>query len=51
MGNTQKQLTALNTDSIRNLVNTVNELGIQKEDVLKLVCEKDSYYLLYYRDA
>jgi hypothetical protein len=51
MENTRKQLTALNTDSIRHLVNIVNELNIKKEDVLKLFYQDGSYYLLYYVDC
>jgi hypothetical protein len=50
MENTKKQLMALNTDSIRRLVNTINELGIEKEDVLKLFYQDGSYYLLYYHE-
>lgn len=50
MENTHKQLTALNADSIRSLVDSVNEIGIQKEDVLKLISTDDGYYLLYYQE-
>lgn len=51
MENTHKQLAALNSDSIRHLVNVINEKNIRKDDVLKLICEGDSYYLLYYEDC
>lgn len=52
MENTRKQLTALNSDSIRSLVNAVNERGIQRDDVLgNPICINDSYYLLYYEDC
>jgi len=51
MENTHKQLTALNTDSVRTLINMINEMGIQKDDILKIICEQDSYYLLYYENC
>lgn len=51
MGNIRKKLAALNADSVRALVNTVNELDIQKEDVLSLIQHDNSYYLLYYREC
>jgi len=50
MENTHKQLVALNSDSIRHLVNEINERCITKDDVLDLICENNSYYLLYYED-
>ena len=50
MENTHKQLTALNAHSIRSLVDSANEIGIQKEDVLKLMSTDDGYYLLYYQE-
>lgn len=48
MENTYKRLTALNSDSIRQLINAINEKGIQKDDVLAFIPDKESYYLLYY---
>ncbi len=51
MKNTRKRLTALNADSVRSLVDIINEEQIMKEDVLKLLCTNDSYYLLYYKDV
>ena len=52
MENTRKKLMALNADSIRSLVNIVNEMGIQKEDVLgPPTLVNDSYYLLYYKNC
>ena len=52
MENTQKQLTALNSDSIRHLINAVNERGIQKNDILgNPLYVEGSYYLLYYEDC
>jgi len=51
MENTHKRLTALNADSIRALVNAVNENGIQKDDILDIIINGDSYYLLYYQEC
>jgi len=51
MKDTNKRLTALNTDSVRHLVNIINELDIKKEDVLKLFYQDGSYYLLYYENC
>lgn len=51
MKNTNKQLTVLNADSIRHLVDAINERTIMKEDVLELVRKEDSYFLLYYEDC
>lgn len=51
MDNTNKRLMALNSDSIRHLINAINERNIAKEDVLKLICEDHSYYLLYYENC
>jgi len=51
MENTHKRLTALNADSIRVLVDAVNENGIQKDDILDIIINGDSYYLLYYQEC
>lgn len=51
MKNTSKRLAALNTDSLRGLVDTINERNIMKDDVLKLYEKEDSYFLLYYEDV
>lgn len=51
MENTHKWLKALNADSIRTLVDAVNENGIQKDDVLDIIINGDSYYLLYYQEC
>lgn len=51
MENTKKWLVALNLYSIRELVDTINNKNIRKEDVLDLIHKDDSYYLLYYEDC
>lgn len=51
MKNTQKRLTALNADSLRHLIDEVNEKQIMKDDVLKLIFKDDTYFLLYYEDC
>lgn len=51
MENTNKRLTALNTDSVRSLINIINEEHIMKEDVLDLLHTNGEYYLLYYKDC
>ena len=50
MKNISRKLTALNADSIRHLINEVNERHIMKDDVLDLVYADDSFCLLYYED-
>jgi len=51
MENTNKQLTALTSDSIRRLIDTINERKIMKEDVLKLISKDGVYFLLYYESC
>ena len=51
MENTHKRLTALNADSIRSLIDSVNAIGIQKEDVLMPISTDNGYYLLYYQES
>lgn len=51
MENTHRQLTALNTDSLRALIDEVNDRQIMKDDILgSPICIDNSYYLLYYED-
>lgn len=52
MGDSRKQLTALNSDTLRDLINKVNDRGIEKDDILgNPILVEDSYYLLYYTDC
>ena len=35
--------------NLRNLIKNVNELGIQKDDIVSLVKDHESYVLIYYK--
>lgn len=52
MKNTHKKLAALNADSLRDLVNAVNEMELSKDDILGPPMYQDgSYCILYYQDC
>lgn len=36
------------TDTLREVVNIANELGIQREDIVGLLNRGEKYYLVYY---
>lgn len=44
-----KTLTAISSMTLRNLINKVNELGVQKEDIVRIVKENETFFLLYYK--
>jgi len=44
-----QRMAALSSMTLRNLISKVNELGIQKEDIVKVVKEGESFFLLYYK--
>lgn len=46
----EKQLTAINSFTLRNLIDKVNELGIQKEDIVNIIKENETFLLLYYKN-
>ena len=46
---TPKTLDALYTSSIRDLVLRVNSIGIQKEDIVKIIKTEREFFLLYYK--
>lgn len=45
----EKKLTALQAHSLRDLVQAVNDMGIQKEDIVKILDKDEGYFLLYYK--
>lgn len=44
-----KSMTILITQTIRGIVNTANEGGIKKEDIVSLIKENGQYMLIYYK--
>ena len=50
MENKGKRLEVFQTDRIRDLVNLVNEKGVQKEDIVEIIPEPRTheFILLYY---
>ena len=50
MENKRKRLEVFQTDRIRDLVNTVNEKGVQKEDIVEVLIDARTheFILLYY---
>lgn len=44
-----KVLDALQVSSVRELTNRVNELGIQKEDIVQILSDENGFFLLYYK--
>ncbi len=43
-----KNMVAIYDFNLRNLIKNANELGIQKDDIVSLVKDNDSYVLIYY---
>lgn len=44
-----KSMAVLITQTIRGIVNTANEEGIKKEDIVSLIRENGQYMLIYYK--
>ena len=44
-----KQLDILQTHTLRELIQVVNSLGIQKEDIVGFTTEEEAYSILYYK--
>ena len=44
-----KNMVAIYDFNLRNLIKIVNELGIQKDDIVYLVKDHESYVLIYYK--
>ena len=44
-----KNMVAIYDFNLRNLIKIVNELGIQKDDIVSLVKDHESYVLIYYK--
>ena len=44
-----KNMVAIYDFNLRNLIKIVNELGIQKNDIVSLVKDHESYVLIYYK--
>ena len=44
-----KNMIAIYDFNLRNLIKIVNELGIQKDDIVSLVKDHESYVLIYYK--
>lgn len=49
MKNTQ-ELTALSAPTIRSLVMGINKRKIQKEDIVNILKDSDTYFVLYYKN-
>lgn len=45
----KKAMAVLQAYSMRNLVEQVNKNEIQKEDIVQLVKEHDTFFLIYYK--
>jgi hypothetical protein len=41
-------MAVVTASSIRGIVNTVNELGIQKKDIVTILKNDDQYLLIYF---
>lgn len=48
-GKLDKRLYALQSSSVREIVESVNSIGIKKEDVLSVLERDDTFFLLYYK--
>lgn len=44
-----KQLKVLQSTSLRDLVIQVNEMGLQKDDILTLIKNDETFLLLYFK--
>lgn len=44
-----KQWNALQSGSLRELVDQANSIGIQKEDFIQVLADDNGYFLLYYK--
>lgn len=45
----RKTMDALLCRTLRELVDTINDKGIQKEDIVQIVSNNGNYALLYYK--
>lgn len=45
----QYGMAVLQANSLRELVDKVNDNGIMKEDIVKIVGDAENYFLLYYK--
>ena len=43
-----KKLAAISNESIRNIVDTANELGIQKDDIVTIIKGSTDYIMVFY---
>ena len=48
MEKTSKIMHLTSADTLREVVNIANELGIQREDIVGLLNRGEKYYLVYY---
>ena len=44
-----KHLVVLQAHSLRDLVQAINDIGIQKEDIVTILDKEEGYFLLYYK--
>lgn len=49
MGEENKTMRVLITNTIRGIIKTSNEEGIKKEDIVSLLKDNNQYVLVYYK--
>lgn len=46
--NMEKKMNAMTTDTLTSMIKAVNEMKIQKEDIVSMFKSKENYILVYY---
>jgi hypothetical protein len=49
MGDNKKKMSAMFSDTIRHIIDTSNELSLQREDIVSLIKEGGQYVLIYFK--
>lgn len=42
-------MSCIQANSLRKLVDTVNDNGIMKEDIVQIIKDEETFFLLYYK--
>ena len=45
----KKRMYAFHASSVRQLTDSINEMGLQKEDIVQIISSDDGFFLLYYK--
>lgn len=49
MGETKKKMSAMFSNTIRHIIDSSNELGLQSEDIVSVTKEGGQYIMIYFK--